>query len=289
MPDKNGDDFDSLFDDEPAAASELPAGDDAFSFDEPGPEPDLGDEAPSLEDDLAIPEKKRRSSEDFAPDMDALLVTAQSPMIIEGMKYLTLQDYSVKRLNVYAEAIKGVDLFITIIQRSPKKYFKLVEGLRNDIDYREVEKTAFNLYQMKFKTSPVTEDHIVRAFGLLKDRLAMGYEKALISRASSTIKKYYLLSGGLNADTLDEMIQSKNPQGKAEMTDLNKRVNCAINILKSNNPEIAKGLKGRDVNVFIIRACEILSYYYRYAGNSEASDYYKRIYTNYKKYQIIRE
>ncbi|MBN1534649.1 MAG: hypothetical protein JXA20_18400 [Spirochaetes bacterium] len=289
MPDKNHDDFDSLFDDEPSGTPDQPADEEAFSFDEADQEPDFGDESASDESDYSSPEKKRRTSEDFAPDMDALLVTAQSPMIIEGMKYLTLQDYSVKRLSVYAEAIKGVDLFITIIQRSPKKYFKLVESLRNDIDYREVEKTAFNLYQMKFKTSPVTEDHIVRAYGLLKDKLTMGYEKSLISRASATIKKYYLLSGGLNADTLDQMIQSKSPQGKAEMVDLNKRVNCAINILKSSNPEIAKGLKGRDVNIFIIKACEILTYYYKYAGNNEASDYYKRIYNNYKKYQIIRE
>ncbi len=289
MPD-NSDNFDSLFDDGPSENEESGTEEELFTFDEDLPATQDIEETPSRdEDESAATKKRKRTSEDFEPDMDALLVTAQSPMIIEGMKYLTMQDYSSKRLTVYAEAIKGVDLYITIIQRNPKKFFKLVETLRNDIDYREVEKTAFNLYNIKFKASPVTEDHIVRAYLLLKDKMKLGYEKALISMSAVHIKKYQLLSGGLNTDVIKELITSGNRAFMTEMAELNKRVNSAIGILKSNSPEIARGLKGKDVNIFLIKSSELLSYYYKILGNAEAAEYYNRINNNYKKYHIIRD
>jgi hypothetical protein len=175
------------------------------------------------------------------------------------------------------------------LQRNPKKYFKLADTLKNDIDYKEVEKTAFNLYSLKFKAIPVTEDHILRAYDLLKDKLRTGYEKVLISRTASDMKKYFLLSGGVNTDMIREAIQSGDKAFKGEITNINQRINAAINILKSNNPEIAKGLKGRDVNIFIIKASELLSFFYRSTGNAEASEYYNRLNNNYRKYQIVRE
>src|SRR5271157_5247685 len=52
--------------------------------------------------------KKKRTSEDFEPDMDALVIGAQSPFIAEGLKYLTVRDFSSTTYDIYAEAIKGV-------------------------------------------------------------------------------------------------------------------------------------------------------------------------------------
>jgi len=293
MPDKKSNDFDDLFGDDRRRKDDIHE-EEAVSFEDIDFNDDALDGADTSSpgtpgtDDLPLA-KKKRSSDDFEADMDALLLTAQSPMIIEGMKYLTMKEYTAGRLPVFAEAIKGVELFITILRRNPKKYFKLANMMKNDIDYKEVEKTAFNLYNIKFKATPVIEDHILRAYELLKDKLRAGYEKSLISKTSAEIKKFFLLSGGINTDVIREATFANDPAFKAEITNINQRINAAINIMKSNNPEIAKGLKGRDVNIFIIKASEMLAYYYRTIGNTEASEYYNRVYNNHKKYHIIRD
>ncbi|MBP7604386.1 MAG: hypothetical protein KBA15_10680, partial [Spirochaetes bacterium] len=49
---------------------------------------------PSPVSEIERPEPRRRSSKDFNPDMDALLLTAQSAMIIEGMKNYTQGNFS---------------------------------------------------------------------------------------------------------------------------------------------------------------------------------------------------
>jgi len=92
-------------------------------------------------------EPKRRSSKDFNPDMDMLLLTAQSPMIIEGMKSYTKGDFSSSTLSVYTEALKGVSLYIKILDRNPKNYYKLKALIDSDTDCKEVEDIAFNLYK----------------------------------------------------------------------------------------------------------------------------------------------
>lgn len=286
-------DFNSLFEEEPGDPSQKKK-DDKFTFDdidtpEEGAINEGAGPAPGLTEEEGTVAKKKRSSLDFQPDMDALLLTAQSPMIIEGMKHLTKKDYSAKTLPVYTEALKGIDLYLKIIARNPKNYFKLAEDLRNDIDCNEVEKTAYNLYNTKFKAIPVTEDHITKAYDLLKEKIKAGYDKAIISRSANALKKYFLLSGGLNTDLLTEFIQNSDPNFRGEISHLTQRITSAINIVKGSNPEIAKGLKGRDVNIFIIKASELLSYYFQITGNRDAADYYRRLNNNYKKYQIIRE
>src|SRR6056297_822062 len=120
---------------------------DEFTFDETNEPKDVPEAIPeAIPDDKIEDGGKKRSFKDFQPDMDALLITAQSPMIIEGMKKYTDKDFSAPTLAVYQESLKGVQLYITIIDRNPQNYHKLKAVINSDIDCQEVEKTAFNLY-----------------------------------------------------------------------------------------------------------------------------------------------
>jgi hypothetical protein len=101
MPGKNDDfDFGPIMDDDETLRDFNFEDDEQFTFDIPDEESsgsipdDSLDSAPPLAGGGAMdPDSgKKRTSDDFEPDMDALLLTAQSPMIIEGMKYLTLRD-----------------------------------------------------------------------------------------------------------------------------------------------------------------------------------------------------
>jgi hypothetical protein len=291
MAENNDLDFNSLFEDESSKAPE--SGGDDFSFDFEADRPEIAEEADfeaEIPDDIDVPPPpKRRSSQDFEPDMDSLLITAQSPMIIEAMKNLTKKDYTSKTLAAYIEAIRGIDLYLKIIQRNPKNYYNLSDTINNDIDCKEVEKIAFNLFRTKYHSPPVTEDHIMKSYELFREKLKVGFDKAMISKSSVDIKQYFLMSGGVNSDIVDSLIRSSDSKFKNEMESLNHRVKSAMAILKSHNPEIAKGLKGKDVNIFIIKSTQLLSYYYRNSGKGDIADYYNRMHNMYKKYQIIRD
>jgi hypothetical protein len=270
--------------------------DDLFTFDEPSSDavsmkiPDDALSDITHEEKSADPgDHKKRSSEDFAPDMDALLLTAQSPMIIEGMKYLTLKDFSSKRHHIFLEAIKGVDLYIKIIERSPSNYRKLSKILSTDIDCMEVEKIAFNLYKNKFSEPPSSDDKKLKAYEMFRERLKNAYNKTLISSSMVGMKKYFLLSGGLDQDKMNQLVKANNPEFKSEIAKLNHNINLAMEILKQTDCEIAKGMKGKDINIFIIKGSQLLYYFYNITGNRETAKYYQRLNENYKKYFIIRE
>lgn len=280
--------FDSLFDDEPT----LPAGDD-FTFDE---FPEETPAAPPTARPAAAPtaaaaesiSQRRRTSDDFAPDMDALLITAQSSMIIEGMKLLTKKDYSVKTVQVYSESIKGVDLYIKILQRNPGNYQKLSAIINNDIDCKEVEKLAFKLYRTRFNDEPGTDDQKLRAFEELRVHLLQAYEKAMISTSMQMVKKYYLMSGTLDQEQVSTLTLAGDPGLKSEIARLHQHVKLAVALIKTGDHEITPGLKGRDVNTFLIRATQLMAYYYLILKNHEAEAYFRRLHENYKKYFVMR-
>jgi hypothetical protein len=60
-------------------------------------------------------------------------------------------------------------------------------------------------------------------------------------------------------------------------------------MVKKGKCEISKGLKGRDINIYIIKTSYLLYFYYTLAGNPDLAEYYGRVHSNYKKYFIIRE
>jgi len=160
--------------------------------------------------------------------------------------------------------------------------------LNEDIDCKEVAKTAYNLFKSKYNNLPLTDEQQIEAFKILSERLQNGYKKALVSSSMITIKKYLLLSGGLDEDKIRQNISSSHSEFKNDVEKFNQHVKLAMEIMKSADIEIAKGLRGRDVNVFIIRTTQLLYFFYMTSGNAQAADYYKKLYHNFKKYQVVK-
>jgi hypothetical protein len=295
MPDDSDDlDFGSLFDDTSKQngddiTSELP-GDDLFSFDGADESP-LTEEVPQAdapEQTEQEPQKKKRTSRDFEPNMDALLLTAQSSMIIEGMKYMSQKTYNAKALPVYMEAIRGLDLFIKILERNPNNYYKLTEIINMDIDCSEVEKISFNVYRNRFNDYPSSDSQKLKAYEIFRDRLRNAYYKCLISQTMVGMKKYFLMTGSVDTQKIHDGIMGNDATLKSDITKIAQYTNIALEMIKNSNTEIASGMKGRDINIFVIRATEILSYYYSQTGQLQTADYYQRLHENYKKYFVIR-
>ena len=240
-------------------------------------------------EETPVATKKKRSFLDFEPDMDAILLTAQSSMIIEGIKSYSKKQFSAKTMNIYVEALKGAELYIKILNRNPDNYHKLKVLIDQDIDCQEVEKTAFNIYLKVHGVPPENDKEKLEAFEMLHKLFTEAINKASISKTMITIKQYYLLSGGLDESKVQSLIESDNIEFKATINNLNHQVNIATNMLKKGKAEIAQGLKGQDLNIFVIKSSQLLSFYYRIIGNEQLAEYYMRINDIYKKYFIIRE
>ena len=233
------------------------------------------------------PEKKR-SSEDFAPDMDMLLITAQSSMIVEGLKAMMSKDFSGKKLQVYMEAFKGIELYIKILERNPDNYNRLNRIINEDPDCREVKTIAFNLYKDKHKVLPSADGQTIEAYEIFHDKMKNAYYKSLISQTMLDLKNYYMLSGSLNEDNINEQIASDPEKMKSDMDKIGDTVSLAAELAKSGNTEISEGIKGRDINTFIIKATQILSHYHSITNNKTVAEHYQRLNNVHSKYFVIR-
>jgi hypothetical protein len=228
--------------------------------------------------------KKKRSSEDFEPDMDALFIGAQSPFIAEGLKYLTVKDFSSATYDIYAEAIKGVEVFMKILDRNPNNYFKLSKVINSDPDCKEIETVAFKLFRAKHKGLPESDKQIYEAYEMLRNRLRIGYNKAKVSASMVDLKKYYLLSGMIDKVKIDDLIAKNDKEFKLDMVNYCQNVSIATQLIKIGDYEISKGLKGKDMNTYLIKSSRLLMYYFHDTGDAKSEDHYRRIFENYKKY-----
>ena len=234
------------------------------------------------------PAAGRRSAKDFKADMDALLLTAQSSMIIDGLKCYSQKKFSADTYHIYQEALKGVGLYITILNRNPDNYHKLKALIDSDIDCQEVEKTAFNLFKKVNKDLPETDSKKVQAFEMMQKLFHEAVSRSSISNSMSILKQYQLFSGNVNESKILSCIQTEDLEFKTFINNLNQQIKMACEMLKRGNVEISKGLKGKDINIFVIKASELLTYYYHATRNESLHRYYSQMHTNYKKYQIVR-
>lgn len=293
---KNNEDFDldTLFDDDPAVDN-LVEESKADKILQPKPEAadpvmdefDLKYDQPS-EEAPAAPRKKR-SYRDFEMDMDAMLLTAQSSMIIEGMKCYYNKDFSSNTLPVYIEAQKGVELYIKILDRNPNNYNKLKNVIITDIDCQEVEAIAFSLYKKIKGNNPDSNAEKLYAFEKFQALFREATNKAAISNSMKTLKKYFLISGGIDEVKILEGMRGGDIELKKDINNLEQHLNLALEMMKHGNVEITRGLRGKDVNIYIIKASGLLYYYYGHLGKTQIADNYYRIHDNYKKYFVIRD
>jgi len=231
---------------------------------------------------------QKRTSADFEPDMELILITAQSSMIIEGMKLISQHDFKSKNTSIFSEAIRGVELYMKILERNPENFRKAMSMLASDQDCMDVQKITFNLYKNVYGEFPDSDSQKLKGFELIRDRLKNGYYKALIASSLINIKKYYLLSGTLDTVKIDKELKTNPDVVKKEMVCYIRHINIARELIKTGNFEINKGMKGRELNVFIIKSSQLLDYYYTKIGDTEKAAFYQRLNDNFKKYFVIR-
>ncbi len=264
-------------------ADEIRAPEDAPKSEEKEIFPDLSP------DDTQAAGPKKRTSKDFNPDMDALLLTAQSPMILEGMQQYTQGNFSSTNLSIYLEALNGISLYIKILGRNPNNYNKLKALIDSDTDCKEVENVAFGLYQKKNGASPNADQEKITAFEIFESLFKEAVNKSSISNSMKTLKKYLLLSGSIDEVRVKDLLMKGSKEFIADVNNIIQHVNLALEMQKKGKYEIAKGLKGRDLNIFVIKATYLLYLYSNLSGNDKMADYYARVHNNFKKYFIIRE
>ena len=256
--------------------------DDFFLENEEKNTPPVNPEAEALQD------SGKRSSADFEPDMDLLLISAQTPMIIEGMKLISNHDFRSKNTVIFSEAIKGIELYMKILERNPENFRKVSSMMSSDPDFCDLLKITSNLYKNIFNEIPSTDSNKLKSFELVKDHLDLALKKSLISSSLVSIKKYFLLSGEPDTSKIDAAINA-NPHGvRSEFAGYGRHVNVARELIKTGNYEINKGMKGKEMNVFIVRATMLLIYYYTKTGENQYASYFQRLNDNFKKYFIIR-
>ena len=282
-----------LFEFEPYHEVSNSTEDDFFSFDEAPEinEQQIADENENEEiipEDIAGPHSQKRTSADFEPDMDMLLITAQSSMIIEGMQLISRHDFKSKNTVIFSEAIKGVELYMKILERNPDNYRKIMTMLSSDQDCMDVQRITYNLYKNIYGEIPDSDSQKMKGFELMREKLQNAYYKSLISSSLITIKRYYLLSGSIDSVKIDKLL-NENPEFlKKEMLCYSSHINLARQLIKSGNYEINKGMKGRELNVFIIKSSQLLNYYYKQTGDHDKAAGYQRLNDNFKKYFIVR-
>lgn len=275
----NSDDFD--FD---PITDDFDANDSFFTLDESVKKT----ESPEQFDDDPMTSASKRSSADFEPDMDLLLITAQTPMIIEAMKLISQHDFRSKNTVIFSEAIKGIQLYMKILERNPENYRKVSAMLASDPDFRDLLKITSNLFRNIYNELPTSDSHNLKAFELVKDHLDIALKKSLISSSLISLKKYFLLSGSPDMGKIDSAIKETPDKIRYEFTGYGRHVNIARELIKSGNYEINKGMKGKEMNVFIVRATMLLIYYYTQTGETQYASYYQRLHDNFKKYFVIR-
>lgn len=231
---------------------------------------------------------KKRSSKDFELDMEAILLTAQSSLIIEGIRYYGNKDFGPHTLPVYKEALGGIELYIKLIDRNPNNYKKLKKIIDTDIDCQKVENTVFNLFRKLYHQPPETDPEKVIAFEKFRQLFASAVDKAAISVSIKLVRKYSLLSGGIDEAKILSGIQRNDPEMKSDLADMHRNVQIAIEMVNRGDFEIVKGLRGKDLNAFIINATSLLAFYFSRAGNQQAAAHYERVHNNFKKYFITK-
>jgi len=289
MSDSDNFDFDTLIDFDLSESN-----DDFFSLNDK-PEKNEAKEnnnKDNIPEEKKSPEKdssaQKRTSADFSPDMDALLLTAQSSMIVEAMKFISQYDFKSKNVSIFSEAIKGVDLYIKILERNPENFQKLSTILSSDTDCMDVQRITFNLYRNLYGEPPQSDSQKLKAFELIKEKIQIAYYKSLISLSIVNIKKYYLLTGSLDALKIDDELKNNSTTFKNEISSFIRHINIGRHLIKTGNAEITKGMRGKELNVFMVRASYILNYYYGCMGDYEKQNYYARLHDNFKNYFIIK-
>lgn len=271
--------------------------DDIFGATPPAPSMEQSEFIPSLE--ISIPEIKneeiyeqqiaKRGSKDFAPDMDTLLLTAQSSMIIEGMKLYTKRSFEYDKLSIYKEALIGTNLYLKILNRSPENYNRIKSIISSDIDCQEVEKIANNLYHAHTNKMPETTEEKIKAYQMFTHVFEEACKRSALSQTIQHIKKYFLASGHLDLEKIKKLMNNRDEDFFKDIIQLQSDLQFAMIVLnKGSKDSLMNQYSLKEMQLFTIKTSELLAVAFNLYGNSNYSDYYRKINDNQTKYFLVR-
>lgn len=231
---------------------------------------------------------KKRSATDFEPNMDALFITAQSSMIIDGFEYLNNKKFIPESLAVYIEALKGVNFYIKMLDRNPNNYKKLKNLISADPDCLQVEKITFEEFKKERGSMPDSDKEKVEAFELTQRLFKEAINKVNINRSIRILKKYFLISGEVDIEKVSKLNSELSVEFKNDINTINQNLKAALLLTKKGNYELTEGLRGKDLNNFIVKATAIIGYYCQIQNKPTLADHFYRIHNLHKKYFLMK-
>jgi hypothetical protein len=267
--------IDNFFDD---ISPDIPAGQDVIAE---APIPDLPEEI--------VTSGKKRTSKDFNPDMDAIVLTAQSPMITESILHLSRGDYSQKALGIYKEGQIGIAVYIKILDRNPENYKKLQEVILSDHDCQEVENRAFSLFSKKNGHPPIDNREKIVAFEMLNMIIKNALSKAMLQLDMDSLRPFLTLHGTINANTIKQTFDRSYAKIEKIAVSLPSSLSIAKKILETGSFTAVNASKEKvKFSSFIMTATLFLYHFYSLKGNLDAAKTYLRMHETHKKYWVSR-
>jgi hypothetical protein len=231
----------------------------------------------------------RRSSKDFNPDMDILVLTAQSPMITDAIKLFFNSDYSKKSVEIYQEALRGINIYIKILDRNPQNYMKLQSFISTDSDCQEVEKTAFILFEKKYQHIPTDNKEKIISFELLLHLIKNAHARSILFQDIEKIRPFLTLHGTVNKDAINSAFKSSYKSLEAIVESFHNSVIVAKNIVERNQYTSSDIRKERvRISGFLLSSSFFLYHFYSLKGELDLAKKYLLMHETHKKYFISR-
>lgn len=232
----------------------------------------------------------KRSSKDFNPDMDALLISAQSPMITEALELFLNKDFSSNTIEIYKEALRGISLFIKIIDRNPINYKKLQPSISLDPDCLKVENTAFDLFKKRNNRLPNDNNEKITAYTMLQSLIKNALSRAMLYHDIDTLRQFLSLHGTVKPETISHALAANRPDLLKKAKSIEDSIMIATNIMQKKS--YLQQDDSRDkvrISSFLIAGTSFLYHLYSIDGNLDAAKKYLRMHETHKRYLIVRE
>lgn len=228
-----------------------------------------------------------RTVSDLEPNMDALLITAQSVLIKDGIKLFMSKNYSSQSLEIYREAFYGIELYIKLLTRNAENAKKISNLAKRDADCKYVVSFSFNLYKKLYKKYPEKIDQQIKAFKIIHSLFEDAINKASINFGNSQLRFFYHLSEELDDKKVKQYYESNDPGFLDLIKKLTAQIRVALKMAKNIKLKKETDISLRDINTYIIRASGLLKYYYTLTNEFHSSRYHARIHDIYTEFQIV--
>jgi hypothetical protein len=228
--------------------------------------------------------QKRRSSKDFNPDMDTLVISAHATFVIEALSLFSKGDFSEKSIAIYSEAQSCMGVLIKILERSPSNNYKLQILFNADAECMEIEKTAFGLFQKKNKVLPKDNGEKILAFQMMQGLFRNGLIRARIAQDIELLRQFCFSRGIINPDLVIRTLNNENNQCAIIVKSLQQTLPQTIHIVNKGIYITSDTTKEKKTYIsFIINSSLFLFHFFNETGAIEECTKYLRIHDTYQK------